>query len=82
LRRRFLFPAHPAETQLERWRLSRRVSCQQNRQTSPRGFKPSPTIRRSNQINPTGIAMTMISIMLDKPAAERDTPDKVEIGGG
>jgi uncharacterized protein (TIGR02118 family) len=61
--RRFLGPAHPAEEQLERRRLSWRVSGQHNRSASPRGCTPSPAIRRSHQINPTGIAMTRISIL-------------------
>jgi len=58
LRRSFLFPAYSAEPQLERRRLSRRVSGKHNRQASSRGFARSQAIRRSNQINPTGTAMT------------------------
>ena len=60
LRRRLQFAAHPAPTQLERRRLPRRASCQPNRSTPARRSTPSPTIRRGNQINPAGSAMSGI----------------------
>jgi hypothetical protein len=53
-----LFPANPAEAQLEGRRFSRRLSGQHNRSASAREFTPSQAIHCSHQINPAGIEMT------------------------